>query len=151
MPFSYPFCTLFVPLSCLFRVRIAFLWRSLLFDLAHLMPPPSGRLSSSSSRGPSTIPPPRCAAGNWRRNGFGGNAVFESEKREKFLDFLPGAQRGRCARARRSRGRLRAHARVMQTTQGLGTTPGSREGKFEPRGTVRFLVTREPSRAASFM
>src|SRR5688572_13092737 len=44
--------------------------------------------------------PPRCADGNWRRNGFWGNAVFDGEKREKILDFLPGAQHARCAPAR---------------------------------------------------
>src|SRR5687767_8837483 len=31
--------------------------------------------------------PPRCADGNWRRNGFWRNAVFEWEKRENFLNF----------------------------------------------------------------
>src|SRR5688572_13923488 len=50
--------------------------------------------------------PPRCADGNWRRNGFLGNAVFEGEKREEILDFLSGVQRGRCARARAAERRM---------------------------------------------
>src|SRR5688572_33319374 len=80
MPFSYPFRASFVPGSCLARLaadrsrslatsrRSSFVAIVIAWSLYHS--------------------PPRCAGGNWRRNGFLGHAVFEWDEREKLLDFL---------------------------------------------------------------
>src|SRR5687768_13481727 len=88
---------LFVPFSCLFRVRFVSRSPWLLIDPAH-RPPPLVRRSSSIVIAWSLYhSPPRCAAGSSWRNTFLGNAVFDGETREKILDFLPGAQRGCCA------------------------------------------------------
>src|SRR5688572_12512260 len=92
VPKPCPFRPLFVPVSCLGRPRCCSI---LLIGLL-----PSFVARRHRHRMVPLQFPPRCAGGIVSRNGFLGNAVFEGEKREKILDFLPGAQRGRCAQVR---------------------------------------------------
>src|SRR5687767_6901984 len=96
MPKPCPFRTLFVPFSCPIRISLA-----LAADRScSLATSPGSSLVVIAIAWSLYHSPPRCAGGKWRRNGFLGNAVFEGERREKILDFLPGAQRGRCALVR---------------------------------------------------
>src|SRR5688572_4222768 len=55
------------------------------------------RMSMPIAHTPSTLIPPAARVAAPGATGLEGNAVFEGEKREKDLDFLLRAQRGRCA------------------------------------------------------
>ena len=83
-----------------FRVSFVRCPPSLVFDLAHWPPPLVPRSSPSSSHGPSTIPPRAARMAIDGATVFSGSADFVGKSRERNLDFLPGAQRGRCARRR---------------------------------------------------